>query len=252
MSEYTVHVSNLSATTTEETLKNFFSFCGSIKSVDHSGTSATIHFEKPSSVKTAVMLNGGTLDGTPIAVTADAEHPDAHGDHTDGTPIDQADKPRAAIVAEILAKGYTLSDNILQRAIEVDKQRGISQKFLAYLQNLDKTLGAKALGPEQTISGKVQDTAQAATQQAKAVDEQRGISKTAGSYYERALASPFGQKVLAFYTQASKQVLDIHEEAKRIHSEHKASAPPAGGEAAAPAAGGSAAASAAPATEPKV
>ncbi|KAI5896368.1 uncharacterized protein SCHCODRAFT_02614629 [Schizophyllum commune H4-8] len=248
MSDYTVHVSNLSATTTEETLKNFFSFCGSIKSVDHSGTAATIHFEKPSSVKTAVMLNGGTLDGSAIAVTADADHPDAHDGPSDGTTIDQADKPRAAVVAEILAKGYKLTDDILQRAIEVDKQRGISQRFIAYLQNLDKTLGAKAVGPEKTLSGKALETAQAATQQAKAIDEQKGISKAAGSYYERALASPLGQKVFAFYTQASKQVLDIHEEAKRIHAEHKAAAPaPAGGEAA------PAATPAAPAAaEPKV
>ncbi|KAL1673439.1 hypothetical protein EV122DRAFT_270471 [Schizophyllum commune] len=192
------------------------------------------------------MLNGGTLDGSAIAVTADADHPDAHDGPADGTTIDQADKPRAAVVAEILAKGYKLTDDILQRAIEVDKERGISQKFLAYLQNLDKTLGAKAVGPEQTLSGKALEAAHAATQQAKAIDEQKGISKTAGSYYERALASPLGQKVFAFYTQASKQVLDIHEEAKRIHLEHKAAAP-AGGEAA------PAATPAAPAAaEPKV
>ena len=39
--------------------------------------------------------------------------------------------------------------------------------------------GAKALGPEKTISGKLQETLTSATQQARAVDEQRGISKTA-------------------------------------------------------------------------
>ena len=35
------------------------------------------------------------------------------------------------------------------------------------------------LGPEKTLSGKAQETLQSATQQAKAVDEQRGISRTA-------------------------------------------------------------------------
>ena len=44
-------------------------------------------------------------------------------------------------------------------------------------------------------------------------------------YYSKALASPFGQKVKAFYTTTSKQVLDIHEEARRIHETHKASQP---------------------------
>ena len=39
--------------------------------------------------------------------------------------------------------------------------------------------GSKALGPDQTISGKVQETLANATAQARAVDEQRGYSKQA-------------------------------------------------------------------------
>ena len=39
--------------------------------------------------------------------------------------------------------------------------------------------GAKVLGPEQTISAKAQETLRGAQQQARAVDEQRGISKNA-------------------------------------------------------------------------
>ena len=107
-------------------------------------------------------------------------------------------------------------------------------------------VGAKVLGPEQTISAKAQETLRGAQQQARAVDEQRGISRTATDvsvwhlfgrsyllrhadrilqYYSKALASPFGQKVKAFYTTTSKQALDIHEEARRIHESHKASLP---------------------------
>jgi len=41
-------------------------------------------------------------------------------------------------------------------------------------------------------------------------------------YYTRALASPLGQHVRSFYTTTSKQILDIHEEARRISNEHKA------------------------------
>jgi hypothetical protein len=40
-------------------------------------------------------------------------------------------------------------------------------------------------------------------------------------YYARALGSPFGQRVRAFYTSTSKQVQDIHEEARRISTVHK-------------------------------
>lgn len=35
-----------------------------------------------------------------------------------------------------------------------------------------------------------------------------------------------GQKVLSFYTSTSKQVLDIHDEARRIVDQHKAHTPP--------------------------
>ncbi|KAH9891953.1 hypothetical protein C8Q73DRAFT_837499 [Cubamyces lactineus] len=226
MSAYTIHVSGISDATTEQHLTDFFTFCGKITSVeyDREKHTATIHFEKPSAAKTALMLNGGTLDGAHLTITSDQEHHDKDDGaaHHEGH-IEQADKPRAGIAAEYLARGYTLSDQVLQRAIELDKQHGISNRFLSYIQSLDTTLGQKALGPEKTISGKVQETLASATQQAKAVDEQKGITKTASDYYARALSSPFGQKVKAFYTSTSKQVLDIHEEARRIAEAHKQS-----------------------------
>jgi len=169
------------------------------------------------------MLNGGSLDGASISVTSEKEHPDEPPSaHHDGT-FEQSDKPRAGIAAEYLARGYTLSDQVLQRAIELDNKHGISTRFLNHIQTLDTKLGAKALGPEQTISGKVQETIANATQQARAIDEQKGLTKQATDYYSRAITSPWGQKVLSFYTSTSKQVLDIHEEARRIAATQKES-----------------------------
>ncbi|KAF8823516.1 hypothetical protein HHX47_DHR10000148 [Lentinula edodes] len=193
MSTYNVTVSGISPTTTETHLHDFFS----IASIDHKGTEAAVNFEKPSAAKTALMLNGGSLDGATLTVTSDTVHPDEPEDSKD-EHIDQTDKPRAG------------------------KQRGISKKFLSYFNSLDTGIGSRALGPDKTISGKLQETLAAATQQAKTVDEQKGVSKTAHEYYTKALGSPFGKKVFEFYTSTSKQVLDIHEEAKRIHSTHKA------------------------------
>ncbi|KAJ8080863.1 hypothetical protein PM082_017698 [Marasmius tenuissimus] len=218
-SSHSVHVTGISASTTEPQLRDFFTFCGKISSIEHKGTEATICFEKPSAANTALMLNGGTLEGSTLTVTSDVEHVDEPHKDDNTEPISQSDKPRAGIAAEYLAKGYTLSDNVLKRAIELDNQRGISSRFLSYIQGLDSSLGARALGPEKTISGKVQETVSAATQQAKSIDEQRGITKTASDYYTRALSSPMGQKVRDFYTSTSKQVFDIHEEAKRIASD---------------------------------
>lgn len=58
-------------------------------------------------------------------------------------------------------------------------KQGISKRFLDYFHSIDTSLGARALGPDQTISGKVQSTVHAAAEQAKSVDEQRGFSKVA-------------------------------------------------------------------------
>lgn len=103
---------------------------------------------------------------------------------------------------------------------------------------MDKSVGQRALGPDQTISGKVQTTIDAAAQHARAVDEKQGYTKYANDvsthvpssqasclismkYYSSAITSSLGQKVRAFYTSTSKQVRDIHEEALRIANEQK-------------------------------
>ncbi|KAI0274278.1 hypothetical protein BGY98DRAFT_1116514 [Russula aff. rugulosa BPL654] len=234
---YTINVSGIPPSTTEQQLRNYFVFCGSISNIDFDEDktasdpstepkTAVIHYEKPSAVKTALMLNGSLFEGGILNVHSDAVHPDEEDEeatHVPGAPLDQSDKPRAGIAAEYLAKGYKLSDGILQRAIHIDSEKGISKRFLNYFQSIDSSIGAKALGPEQTISGKVTSTFQTATQHARTVDEQRGYSKVAGDYYTRALGSNLGQRVRAFYTTTSKQILDIHEEARRIADEHKAS-----------------------------
>ncbi|KAK7689800.1 hypothetical protein QCA50_006439 [Cerrena zonata] len=226
MSAYTVYVSDLSPTTTEQHLNDFFTFCGKISSIsfDAAAHAATIHFEKPQAAKTAIMLNGGTLDGTHISVTSESVHLEGEekreAETHDGT-YRQEDKPKAGIAAEYLAKGYKLSDHILQRAIEYDTKQGISNKFLTYFQSLDTTIGAKALGPEKTVTGKIQETLSQAQVRAKTIDEQKGLSTKAVDYYSKALTSPWGLKVKQFYTTTSKQVLDIHEEALRIADLHK-------------------------------
>ncbi|EJD50578.1 hypothetical protein AURDEDRAFT_112188 [Auricularia subglabra TFB-10046 SS5] len=222
---FSVTVTSLSPATTEQQLHDFFSFCGKIESIELKDKSALIHFEKPASANTALMLNGGTLDGAHISVHSDVEHPEHEGEHHEAHGFDQSDKPRAGIAAEYLAKGYTLSDNILERAIELDKSKGISKRFLSYLHSLDSTIGTRVAGEGHTLSEHVQTKATPvvhdALTRAKTFDEQKGISKTASSYYEQAIQSPLGQKVLSFYTTTTKQVVDIHEEARRIADAHK-------------------------------
>jgi hypothetical protein len=64
------------------------------------------------------------------------------------------------------------------KVIVPDKQ-GISTRFLTYMKQFDKAAGSRALGPDKTLSGKVQETLSQATSQARSVDEQKGYTKIA-------------------------------------------------------------------------
>lgn len=76
------------------------------------------------------MLNGGTLDGAHLEVTSLSEEPkaasilpaSATGTTPIGAEISQEDKPVAVVVAEILSHGYVLGDNIVQQAIDFDRE----------------------------------------------------------------------------------------------------------------------------------
>ncbi|WVW82199.1 hypothetical protein I302_104205 [Kwoniella bestiolae CBS 10118] len=237
-SGYTIHVSGLATETTEDKLHDFFSFCGKLISVKKTGNEADITFEKLSAMRTSLMLNGGTLDGAHLEVTSasDAEPKTASVLPTGATgstaigatdsPIGQEDKPRAAIVAEYLAHGYVLGDNIIQKAIDIDNKQGISSRFLQFFNSLDQNIGNKVVGENKTVSGKINETAAAGVAKAREVDQHRGFSARLHDYYARIFNNPSVQKIVQFYTTTQKQVLDVHEEAKRIAEEKKQHATP--------------------------
>lgn len=96
---------------------------------------------------------------------------------------------------------------------------GISQRFLAFFTPLANKVQAVAQPAVDRASEKVAE-----------VDAQQGVSlklHAAGilsaKYYQAALNSPFGQKVLSFYTTTKKEVQDVHEEAVRIKENKKSS-----------------------------
>lgn len=117
--------------------------------------------------------------------------------------VDQEDKPRSRILAEYLAHGYTVSDKAIERAIALDKQHGMSSRFTQALKNFDAKYKA--------------------SEKAQGIDSKYGVSEKAAagwqsmnSYFEKAISTPSGQKVRSFYADGSKQVLDVHQEARRL------------------------------------
>lgn len=98
------------------------------------------------------MLHGGSLDGSPLTVQAPGAGASAAtgttaaaGSTTPTNSVGQEDKPRTAIVAEILAHGYHVSDEVTSRAIALDNQHGLSDRFKSYLSQLDRQLGERVV-----------------------------------------------------------------------------------------------------------
>merc|ERR1711939_467481 len=102
-----------------------------------------------------------------------------------------------------LPKKTSLSDNVINRAITVDKEHGFSSRFTTALSSFDQKYKA--------------------SDKAKSVDTKYGVTDKAmsawgglNSYFEKAMNTPTGQRVRQYYVQGDKQVRDVHNEARRL------------------------------------
>jgi len=214
----TVHVEGITHDTTQKEVVDFFSFCGKISNVSlspiskdaNSAQSATVTFEKENAAKTALLLDNTQLGKSLVTVkpapglselagsapTEKTEEGEAHD-------IAQEDKPRSRIIAEYLAHGYVIGDQVIAKALDLDQQHGVSNRFTKALADFDSKY-------------KVAD-------KTKAADDKLGVSKTAtsawggfASYFDQGLSTQTGQKLRKFYDVGSKQVLDVRNEARHL------------------------------------
>jgi hypothetical protein len=181
--------------------------------------SATVTFEKETAAKTALLLDNTQLGTTQVQVSSATGSTEDDGSHftsnaeRDSDEITQEEKPRSRIVAEYLAHGYVLGDQAIQRAITLDQKHGISTRFVSTVTNLNNKYHA--------------------TDKAKSVDQTYGVTPRVNtllsgltSYYEKATGTPTGQRLVNFYTSTSKQVQDVHNEARRLADLKKQEAGP--------------------------
>lgn len=226
----TVHVSNIASATSSQELRDFFSFCGKITNLSLSPTSneqgatqsATVTFERSSAAKTALLLDQTRLGGNNVHVEAahtideiaggrtTGGHEDEPNFGADGDPTytgetgpRQEDKPRSAILAEYLSAGYAVGDTALQKGIELDQKAGITARFTSLLQTLDAKLNAS-------------EKAKSVDAQYHVTDKLKETQNTLTHYFETALNTPTGKKIRDFYATGAKQVVDIHNEARRL------------------------------------
>lgn len=208
-----VTVKNIAAATSDSEIKDFFSFCGKISDLkvttEGETKSAEVTFEKETAKKTALLLHNTQLGPNQLSVTsvgADTEDDSVHytkNTDRDSDEITQEEKPRTRILAEYLAHGYVIGDAAIQRAIELDSTHKVSNRFVTTLNSLDQKYHA--------------------TDRARATDQSYGISQRANtlwlglnSYFEKAASHPTGKKLVQFYAEGSRQVQEVHAEARRL------------------------------------
>lgn len=199
-----VLVTNISPNANEKTVSDFFSFCGKIsklflKKDDGKDTSsAVIQFETESAAKTALLLTNALIVDRPITVTAyltsqstpltgDTTSTDtnAHGTpvedskitHKDfgGVPDDQRSK--TSVIASLLAAGYVLTENALDKAKEYDDKTGFSGKAKVAVDQLK--VKAHELDVQYGISDKAIAVKNTINETAKKVDTELGLTEKA-------------------------------------------------------------------------
>ncbi|RUS13409.1 hypothetical protein BC937DRAFT_95376 [Endogone sp. FLAS-F59071] len=236
-----VVVKSIAPTSSEKTVKDFFLFCGKIKDFelqkDENGEYqvALVYFERESAAKTAILLTNGTpnfalyriqavIDDSNI--TVEPYFKDAVSTTVDepAAPTTQDGKTVTNVIAEILASGYKLQDQIIAKGLEYDSKYGVTsivqtyfariqENCMPYIKAVDEkyhvydTVTAKAT--ELDVKYRLQEKAQTAAQQAQATAQ-------------NALATPAGQRVQDFANQTLAQIAAVHAEAKRIAAEKKA------------------------------
>ncbi|GMM34280.1 hypothetical protein DASC09_016050 [Saccharomycopsis crataegensis] len=117
--------------------------------------------------------------------------------------IEQEHKPKSAIIAEYLSHGYVLSDQAVDKAIELDKKHGISTKFKGFLSNLDSKYHVQEKASEANAK--------------YGFDKKLAKGRSdLSSYFEKASQTDAGAKLHTFYTGIASDSKQIHQEARRL------------------------------------
>jgi len=240
-----VFVSNISPNATEKTVSDFFSFCGritrlSLKSVDGGSHEAVVVFETDSAAKTALLLTNALIVDRPITVVpyvAKSDEPQAPADAVPQAAITErqhavpdAERTKTSVIASLVAAGYVLGSDTIQKARDIDEKHMISlqlnvaaEQIKAKANEVDKALHitetaaaiktgvvekAKEVDEKLHITEKVDAAVNAAKVQANALaakaQENETIAKGVGLL--KAVGNNIQNQFLNFKEETSKAI----------------------------------------------
>lgn len=183
----TVKVSNLSHKATERDIHDFFSFSGEIESIDVQSDGdglkfALVTFKDSESLDTAVLLSGATIVDQIVSITeVEDYHPSAGTDSaTPAVPaagavgIGGAVTRAQDVISNMLAKGYDLGKDAMNKAKTFDEKHHLSSNATATVSSLDKKIG---------LSQKFSTGTAVVNEHVKAIDEKYQVSEKTRSAF---------------------------------------------------------------------
>lgn len=238
-----VLVSNVGPDVTVDKIEEFFSFCGQITEVKSLGSGTfEVVFKLTKAVETAILLNDAELETSTISVataTSSTGPPlyESSGDVSidamaktavqngtgypdpDTEDISQEEKPKLAVLAQLLAAGYKISDKLIAKAIQIDQQQGISTRFKAFITNLD----AKYIhsNDPDSVASKNLEKANIALGDLTSKLTTFANLRDVRNYLDKAAATHTGLRIHKFYKSVAKEIKDVHEEAFRLYALQK-------------------------------
>jgi len=193
-----VFVTNISPNANEKTVSDFFSFCGRItrltlRSSTEGSQEAIVVFESDSAAKTALLLTNALIVDRPITVVSyypasgDTE-PQVQGVTAEaGQPtitershaVPDAERTKTSVMASLVAAGYVLGSDTIQRARDLDDKHMITLQIKVGAEQIK----AKANEIDRTLH--ISETATAiktgVVEKAKEVDERLHITEKVGA-----------------------------------------------------------------------
>lgn len=235
-----VIVSQVKPSVGADHIKELFSFCGKIDNIEPKGTGTfEVSFKLEKAMETALLLDDAELEGSAISVVA--SNPPTYessgavpGDHKvqnsdrraaeeadaeDNGDILQEEKPKLAVLAQLLASGYKVSDQLIAKAIDFDKKQGISASFLAFINDLDARY-IHSKDPE-SVASKNLEKANVALGDLTSKLTTFANLRDVQNYIDKAAATRSGLRIHRFYKDVTKEIQDVHAEANRLYNLQK-------------------------------
>ncbi|KAJ6771797.1 RNA-BINDING (RRM/RBD/RNP MOTIFS) FAMILY PROTEIN [Salix koriyanagi] len=146
----TVKVSNISLTATDIDIKEFFSFSGDILYVEMQRESETtqlayVTFEESQGADTAMLLSGAIVADLSVLITPVEDYqlpPEAISSKLEKPPAtDSAVKKAEDVVSTMLAKGFVLGKDAINKAKAFDERIHLTSNASATVASIDHKMG---------------------------------------------------------------------------------------------------------------